>query len=77
MFLAVTMNEIAWVFHVLYKLVTPCVSSRPHSVVFHTGKHTVAPDILNMVLLKLLFFTLTFYGLIVDLDAIICPKGKV
>ncbi|XP_035005629.1 tumor necrosis factor receptor superfamily member 4 [Hippoglossus stenolepis] len=28
-----------------------------------------------MVLIKLLIFTLTFYQLIVDLDAITCPKG--
>ncbi|XP_070815820.1 tumor necrosis factor receptor superfamily member 4 [Chaetodon trifascialis] len=29
-----------------------------------------------MVLLKLLLFTLTFYGFAVHLDAIICPKGQ-
>nr|XP_020453764.1 tumor necrosis factor receptor superfamily member 4-like [Monopterus albus] len=29
-----------------------------------------------MVLLKLLIFTLTFYNLIVDLEARICPKGQ-
>ncbi|XP_076610310.1 tumor necrosis factor receptor superfamily member 4 [Chaetodon auriga] len=29
-----------------------------------------------MVLLKLLIFTLTFYGFVVHLDAITCPKGQ-
>lgn len=60
----------AWVFH-LYK---GGVSSGEFLCLTLWG--VSQGRVLNMVLLKLLIFTLTFNKLIIDVDAKTCPKGK-